>query len=126
MEKIKTLTPDEKKLKRLRENLQENAEMMEVLNLALTDIWEQVAIFLADNYGEEKWQEKMDHFDESWVKMYEKYGNDLIIALGEQTDDINFVNHEGYIDKHEADELVSDVRKRRRRLNSREAFQDAS
>ena len=126
MESIHKRTPDEAKMKRLTDDLKESAEMMETLNLAMVDIWEQTINFLRENYEEDKLDEKFNHFQTSWDKQYEKWGNDLVIALGEQTDDVNFVNHEGYLDKETVEELVKDVRARRRRLNEILASRDVS
>lgn len=117
MESIHKRTPDEAKMKRLVDGVKESAEMMETLNLAMVDIWEQTINFLRENYEEEKLEQKFENFQASWDKQYEKWGNDLVIALGEQTDNINFVNHEGFLDKKTVEELVKDVRARRRRLN---------
>lgn len=116
MESIHKRTPDESKLKRLTDELEDNAQMMEILNLATVDIWEQVIEYFRDNYGEETIQAKLANFEESWDIQYEKWGNDLIIALGEHTDDVNFVGHEGYLNKEVTQSLVKDIRKRRARL----------
>lgn len=126
MEYIHKRTPDEAKMKRLTDDLRENAEMMDTLNLAMIDIWEQTIEFLKENYGEDKIGEKFAHFETSWEKQYDKWGNDMIIALGEQTDDVNFINHEGYLDKEVVEELVKDIRARRKRLNALLASPDVS
>ncbi|OGD81383.1 hypothetical protein A2572_01110 [Candidatus Collierbacteria bacterium RIFOXYD1_FULL_40_9] len=113
-------------MKKLTEGVKETVEMMETLNLALVDIWEQVAIYIREKYGDEKFDEKFRNFDKSWEKLHEKYGNDLVIALGEQTDEVNFINHEGYLDKEVVAQLVKDIKRRRARLSEILASRDAS
>ncbi len=124
MEGIHKRTTEEAKIIRLANGVRETAEMMETLNLAIVDIWEQTINFLRENYGEEKLEEKYANFETSWEKLHEKWGNDLIIALGEQTDDINFINHEGFLNKEVVAELVKDVKKRRARLSEILASRD--
>ncbi len=55
---------------------------------------------------------KMDHFNESWEKFFGRYGNIVILALGELTDEIDFLNHEGYIDKYKLSKQIESVSKR--------------
>jgi hypothetical protein len=63
------------------------------------ELFRQVEEFLKSEYGDKRLEEKIDHFSTSWNKMYEKYGNLLIVALEELSHEMRFVNHEGYIDK---------------------------
>ncbi len=76
------------------------------------DIFEQVGVYLLEEHGEEKFAEKWEHFNESWTKFFDRYGNLLILALGELTDEIDFLNKEGFIDKFKACKQMESVAKR--------------
>lgn len=76
-------------------------------------VWE----YLLTEYGEEGFDDRWNHFQESWDKHYDKYGKDLVFALAEVTDELcntPFVNYAGYLDKEMVKELVASVRRRAR------------
>jgi len=77
------------------------------------EIFEQVAIYLLERYGEKGLEERLAHFEVSWEEQYAKHGPELILALGEMTDtqmESPFVNHRGYINKKVAKEAIRQVR----------------
>jgi hypothetical protein len=73
------------------------------------DIFQQVEEYLLEKHGKEEFTRKMAHFNESWDKFYARYGNLLILSLGELTDDIEFLNHEGYMDKYKVSKQMESV-----------------
>lgn len=76
------------------------------------DIFQQVEAYLLEAHGQEMFKRKMDHFNESWEKFFGRYGNIVILALGELTDEIDFLNYEGYIDKYKLSKQIESVSKR--------------
>lgn len=76
------------------------------------DIFQQVEEYLLETYGPEMLKRKMEHFNDSWAKFFGRYGNIVILALGELTDEIEFLNHEGYIDKYKLSKQMESVSKR--------------
>lgn len=102
----------ERKLDRNQEESEKTINNLEFLAVIKMDIFEQVEIYLLEKHGENMLPRKMGHFNESWGKFYERYGNVIIIALGELTDEIEFLNHEGYIDKYKLGKQIESVSKR--------------
>ena len=105
--------PDELSMIRVERTLDDNI----ILCQARDDIFEQVAAYLLVEYGETRLEERIGNFCESWSSQYEKYGDDLIIALAEMTDalfETPFVNHAGYINKEVAKQAVKNIRARRK------------
>lgn len=84
----------------------------EFLRVIREDIFQQVAEYLMEKHGEEEFSRKMDHFNESWEKFYNRYGNLLILSLGELTDEIEFLNQEGFMDKYKVGKQMESVAKR--------------
>lgn len=107
--------PQEKLRRQINKNLEEADKTInntELLTEIKNDIFEQVEAYLLEEHGDEVYKQKMDHFQNSWEKFYCRYGNVLILALGELTDEIEFLNHEGYIDKYKAGKQIESVKKR--------------
>lgn len=85
------------------------------------DIFTTVAEYLLAEYGEDGLETRLTNFGESWQKMFDKYGDDLVYALAERTDDINedpFVNFAGYLNKEMVKGLVSSIRARAKQLKN--------
>ena len=79
-------------------------------------IRERVSVYLLDQYGDGGHEWRMTNFEESWSRMWEKYGEDLTEALVgelEGFDERPFVNFAGYIDKEILKEAVKSVLARR-------------
>lgn len=102
----------ERQINRNQEESEKTINNEEFLAVIKTDIFEQVEIYLLEKHGEAMLPRKMEHFNESWEKFYGRYGNVVIIALGELTDEIEFLNHEGYIDKFKLSKQIESVSKR--------------
>ena len=91
-----------------------------ILAQAKDDIFSQVAQYLLDEYGDDGYEIRFSHFNESWERMYEKYGDQLILALAEITDDLAldpFVNFSGYIDKDKVKEQIKSISRRGKNLS---------
>ena len=81
------------------------------------EIFEQVAVYLLERYGEKGLEERLAHFGVSWEEQYAKHGPDLISALVEMIDtqmENPFVNYRGYINKKVAKEAIRQLRIRRK------------
>jgi len=91
--------------------------MEAVLYQTKEDIFEQVAIYLLERYGEKDLDVRLANFVESWESLYDKYGSDLIYALGPLVDslyDEPFVQHMGHLKKVAVREEVRKLKARRR------------
>ena len=91
-----------------------------ILTQAKDDIFSQVAQYLLGEYGDDGYEIRFSHFNESWERMYEKYGDQLILALAEITDDLAldpFVNFSGYIDKDKVKEQIKSISRRGKNLS---------
>lgn len=107
--------PQEMARRQINKNLEEKDQIInneEFLKDIKDDIFQQVEEYLLEVHGTEALTRKMEHFNESWAKFFGRYGNILILALGELTDEIEFLNHEGYIDKFKASKQMESVAKR--------------
>ena len=65
-------------------------------------IFSVVADHLLKRYGQENFDRRLDHFEESWKKMHAKFGDDLILGLADLIDCLEtdpFVNFDGYLNK---------------------------
>lgn len=96
-----------------------------ILTQAKEDIFSQVAFYLQSEYGDDGYETRLSHFNESWTRMYEKYGDQLILALAEITDDLEsdpFVNFSGYLDKDKLREQIKSLSNRSKRLSWSQFF----
>lgn len=88
----------------------------QMLATAMAEITTQVEAFLRDNFEEESIAAKLEHFQTSWTKYFEEYGEDLVMGMAELTDDMEetpIVNYEGYLDKDLVKEQMKSLKKRR-------------
>ena len=109
--RLKQETPSQVDLGEAR--AQELLELQTRMAVIKDDFFEQVANYLLQRYGESRLEDRLTHFAQSWDDQYEKYGDDLIFALGQVVDDLNegnIVNYDGYLNKKTAKELVRQYR----------------
>ncbi len=101
----KKIFPDPQR-RRLEERLLESANKAEMLRAIEENVFYAVGQFIFASTDEVHQDRKIKNFGTSWGKFLEKYGEDLIFAFGQKTNKIDFLNHEGFIDKNAAKEIV--------------------
>ena len=112
---IKSQTPKDTGVGQCR--AEELIQYEQILAEAKLDIFEQVAVYLLERYGEAGLEGRLVKFNDSWEKLSLKYGTDLIVALGGMTDDLvdnPFVKHNGVLNKIVVREAIRQLGIRRK------------
>jgi hypothetical protein len=107
----RTLRPDGQLSPKRTQDLMEEQEMLSATKLF---IFEQVEAYIQVTFGPRDIDLKMDKFQKSWEKLFDKHGIKMIQALSELTDDIRFVNHNGEIRKVVLNRKLDEMKKRER------------
>jgi len=96
---------------------QEVLQYEQILAEAKLDIFEQVAEYLLERYGDAGLEGRLGKFSQSWEELSLTYGTDLVVALGGMTDDLDdnpFVKHTGVLNKVVVREAVRQLGIRRK------------
>ncbi|EKD53387.1 MAG: hypothetical protein ACD_61C00053G0007 [uncultured bacterium] len=107
----RTLRPDGQLSPKRTQDLIEEQEM---LSATKSFIFEQVEAYIQVTFGPKDIDLKMEKFQKSWEKLFDKHGIKMIQALIELTDDIKFVNHNGEIRKVVLNRKLDEMNKRER------------
>lgn len=116
IDKAKRIAPESQSLSEVRasEILDEESET----NICAEMFFASVEAYLLTEFGENGFEVRWSHFLESWEKMSEKYGEDLLFALVQMDGDISdtgIINFAGYINKEVLKAQISLVRSRNQR-----------
>ncbi|KKT40442.1 hypothetical protein A3K29_03520 [Candidatus Collierbacteria bacterium RIFOXYB2_FULL_46_14] len=87
-------------------------EEQELLGSARDGVFEAVAVHLLTTYGSSTLEVSLQNFQKSWDTQFERYGTIMVVALSELTNEMKFVNHDGWIRKVVLRNKVAEIKKR--------------
>lgn len=91
----------------------QDAEMQVLLNEAIDEIFAAVEDYLFDKFGAgPAFENRLENFTGSFESYYDKLGVILVWALGEMTDEMNFLKQNGHLIHDIVEQKIREIEKR--------------